>query len=111
MNTAELTNPGGTERAVAGALTGWHRQIGPTPVLLDLHPDALLPRWVDHAYRVRLPGGDRWCYVAEPNELRDDALADLDHLAQQGFGVTVTCRRARHRPGYTLAVEIVGEGS
>lgn len=89
---------------------GWHRRIGPLPVLNALHglPDYGAPRWVDHPCRVRLPDG-RWCYIAEPYRLDTEALADLEHLAANGWDVTVTAERARHYPGRTLAVEIVAK--
>ncbi len=82
---------------------GWHRRIGPLPVLNALRG---APRWADHACRIRLPD-DRWCYVAEPYGLDSEALADLAHLAANGWDVHVTAWRARHYPGHALAVEIV----
>ncbi|MBA2756902.1 MAG: hypothetical protein H0U37_05615 [Chloroflexi bacterium] len=87
---------------------GWHRRIGPLPVLNALRglSDYAAPRWVDHACRIRLPD-DRWCYVAEPYSLDTEALADLAYLAANGWRVTVTAERALHYPGRTVAVEIV----
>jgi len=87
---------------------GWHRRIGPLPVLNALRelPEDGAPRWIDHACRFRLSDG-RWCYVAEPYALDTEALADLAHLAAIGWDVRVTAWRARHYPGHTLAVEIV----
>lgn len=93
-------------------VNGWHRRIGPLPVLCVLHglPPFGAPPWIDHAYRVRLPDG-RWCYVAEPYSLDTEALADLAYLAANGWHVTVTAWRARHYPGHTVAVEIVAEAA
>lgn len=84
---------------------GWHARIGPLPVLNARHglPVNAAPRWVDHAYRVRLEDG-RWCYVAEPYSLDGDALADIAHLIAAGWDVSLTAWRARHYPGHTLAV-------
>ena len=91
---------------------GWHRRIGPLPLLNALHrlSEYGAPRWVDHACRVRLPDG-RWCYIVEPYSLDTEALADLAYLAANGWRVTVTAERALHYPGRTVAVEIVAEGA
>lgn len=94
-----------------GMTAGWHRRIGPLPVVNALHglSEYGAPGWVDHASRVRLPDG-RWLYTAEPYSLDTEALADLAHLAANGWDVSVTAWRARHLHGHTLAVEIVAEG-
>ncbi len=96
-----------------GAAHGWHTRKGPAPLLHSLHgtEDTVdfggrPSRWVDHAYRLRLPDG-RWCYVAEPYELNDLAFADLAYLTEHGYDVTVTAWQARHCPSRTLAVHIV----
>ncbi len=48
-----------------------------------------------------------WREVAEPYDLDDGALGDLDHLARHGFDVRVSAHRARHFPGQTIAIEII----
>ncbi|MEV0217233.1 hypothetical protein [Micromonospora sp. NPDC050695] len=117
---------------VTGAMPGWHLRKGPA-VVLDAHLRAalleradgrrwqflehgdhgasrelLLPGWVDHPYRLRLPGG-RWMYVAEPYGLDAEAYGHLRHLAEHGYTVDVTAWQARHNPGRTLAVSITPE--
>src|SRR5205807_1650590 len=83
---------------------GWHQDMGPGPVLSAQHADSpgtrwhgelRLPRWVDHAYRLRR-AGDQWTYVAEPYEIDEAALNDLVVLSADGFEVVVTGSRARH---------------
>ncbi|MHB8459005.1 MAG: hypothetical protein ACYDB6_02950 [Candidatus Limnocylindrales bacterium] len=97
------------ETAPRGTAGGWHQRQGPAPLLRDLHgADAsygALPRWVDHAYRVRLADG-RWAWYAEPYDLDEAAFADLALLAAHGFDVMVSAWRARHYPGHTTAVQI-----
>ena len=95
---------------VPGTAHGWHQRVGPAPVLAIRHgvvDRGLLPGWVDHAYRLRLPDG-QWCYVAEPYDLGEDALADLAYLTTAGFDVSVTAWEVRHYPGHTVAVRITG---
>jgi hypothetical protein len=87
---------------------GWHQRKGPDPVLRDRHGldrCQRLPDWVDHSYRLRLEDG-RWCYVAEPYLLYDEAIDDLAYLRGHGFDVTVNAEVARHLPGRTIAVLI-----
>lgn len=93
------------------AAAHWHRRKGPEPLLRARHETPyplLLPWWVDHPYRLRLPDG-RWRYVAEPYELSPDDLDDLADLEAHGWRVTVTAWQARHFPGHTLAVVIEPE--
>ena len=75
---AERDTPHAHERDTPepSRVPGWHRRIGPVPVLKALRglSDYAAPRWVDHACRVRLPDG-RWCYIAEPYSLDTEALA------------------------------------
>jgi len=100
------------ERPPAGTAYGWHERTGPLPIIRARHGTNRLygarPRWIDHAYRLRLPDR-RWAYYAEPYALDEDALADLDYLGRHGFEVTITAWRARHCPGHTLAVQIIAE--
>ncbi len=109
---AERDTPHAHERDTpdTARIPGWRRRIGPLQVLNALHglSDYAAPRWVDQACRVRLPDG-RWCYVAEPYSLDTEAVAEIAHLAANGWDVTVTAWRARHYPGHTLAVEIVAD--
>lgn len=99
----------------AGARPQWPQRTGPLPALarhrgvdrelLDL---GWRPTWVDHPYRLRADDG-RWCFVAEPYSLGDDALADLAALVAAGWQVRVSADEARHYPGHTIAVRITKE--
>lgn len=93
---------------VPGTARGWHQRLGPAPVFAARHElePSVLPGRADHPYLLRLPDG-RWCYIAEPYELGDDALADLVHLATAGFDISITAWQARHNPGHTVAVHII----
>ena len=94
----------------AGTAWHWHVRKGPLPLLRSRHNLGRWgkPGWLDHWYRLRLPDG-RWCYVAEPYQLNEDALEDLAFLAAHGFEVEVTAWQARHYPGHTVAVHITPE--
>jgi hypothetical protein len=92
-----------------GAASGWHIRQGPAPLLWDRHGTRefrTLPSWVDHPYRVRLDDG-RWCYVAEPYELRESAFSDFVFLEGNGYRVSITAWKALHYRGHTVAVHIV----
>lgn len=93
--------PSGTDK-------GWHERKGPAPLLRKrsgLPRGIRLAQWMDHTYRLRLEDG-RWCYVAEPYEVTEEALADLLFLAENGYDIRILSWAARHYPGHTVAIQI-----
>ena len=74
----------------------------------DVQP-GVQPSWVDHSYRILRAGV--WNYYAEPYDLGERAFRDFLKLARAGFHVTVSPSQARHFPGRTVCIEIVGPES
>ncbi|MFD9621843.1 hypothetical protein ACFWB2_31845 [Streptomyces virginiae] len=117
MTTHRLPFPPGTAPA-PGFTRGWHARSGPAAVIgkpyvpgeprYGYNP----PRWADHAYRYRAPGGG-WVWVAEPYPETDGSFAwqaefeeDQAKLEAAGYTVRIDQAEARYSPGDTLPIVI-----
>jgi hypothetical protein len=110
--TGEAPGPcpcSGCAHDVPNAKAGWPLHLGPLAVLVPKAEPGQQPRWVDHAYRIRRAGV--WNYYAEPYDLGPDAFRDFVQLQEAGYYVIVSPSQARHFPGRTACVEIIGPES